>query len=283
MTKTNKDFDINIKNNVLLKYNQNNLKNIHFKQNEELLDYKNFNNNKIDYINDIIDNNKIDHINNIINNLNKKTTFTNINNQIINENINNETNNQININSQNIDINIQNKIKIQEQNNIKEYISNLTIPNFSLINQNNEIFNLYDIKDKFKIIYFGFAHCPKICPEILYYLTDIVKDLQRYNKAVQIIFISIDPERDSPEILKNFLQYFDSDIIGLTGSKDQINAVVQNFGAYYNVDTQENSGGFNHSLFIYVISPENKYVSIFYKEDSKQSIIKQILNYKYNN
>lgn len=166
------------------------------------------------------------------------------------------------------------------ENNFEETksISTFKIQNFTLINQDNELFNLYDEVDSYKLVYFGFTHCPKICPEALEILTKVSSLASSYKINLKVLFISIDYERDTPSTLKQFLKYFDDKIIGLTGSSEAIASIVKNFGAVYFKTTQEDTGGFNHTSFIYLISKNNEFSAIFHRNDTPENIIKVILN-----
>ena len=86
---------------------------------------------------------------------------------------------------------------------------------------------------KIKIIFFGFLNCPDICPTALTEVSNLLNKLDGLAKHVEPIFITVDPGRDTPELLKNYLSFFDERIIGLTGSQDQIEKVSNQYHVYY--------------------------------------------------
>ena len=84
-----------------------------------------------------------------------------------------------------------------------------------------------DFDGKFLIVFFGFTYCPDICPMTIYEITETLRLLKRKANKVQAIFISVDPDRDKPQILKEYLSAFDPRIIGLTGTPSQIKDVTR--------------------------------------------------------
>ncbi len=95
---------------------------------------------------------------------------------------------------------------------------------------------LSDFRGKLVLIYFGYTHCPDICPTALALTTGALKQLNPQDLAqVQTLFISVDPKRDTPERMAEYAGFFHPSIIGLTGSEAQINDVARRFGAYYSI------------------------------------------------
>ena len=139
---------------------------------------------------------------------------------------------------------------------------------FSLIDQNGQPFRLAQLKGKVVLFTFGFTHCPSICPTTLMYLAAVNKALPVADqKRVQVLFISVDPRRDKPEALKNYIPYFDPNIIGLTGSKESIDEVVKAYGGSYEFDHRPGDDpdvySVNHSAFTYLINPEGKWELLY--------------------
>lgn len=135
---------------------------------------------------------------------------------------------------------------------------------FELINQNGETTRWTDFDGQYRIVYFGFAYCPDICP------TDVqrmIQGLQKFEETsprlaarVQPIFISVDTERDTPEIVGEFTSAFSDDLIGLTGSAEQVKAAADNFKVYYERGEDTPGGGYliNHSTITYLFGPEGQ-------------------------
>ena len=134
---------------------------------------------------------------------------------------------------------------------------------FNLIDQNGQPFQLSKLKGKVALFTFGFTHCPNICPTTLMDLATVYKALPAADRnRVQILFISVDPDRDRPEVLKNYIPYFDPGIAGLTGSKDAIDRAVNAYGASYEISRQPGDPpgvySVNHSAFTYLVNSRRK-------------------------
>jgi protein SCO1/2 len=107
--------------------------------------------------------------------------------------------------------------------------------NIELIDQNGIVRNQNDFADRPIALFFGFTYCPDVCPTTLTTLATASDDLELAGidaKALQILFITVDPERDTPEQLKQYLGLFDANVTGLTGSPDQVRSVLHQFGVY---------------------------------------------------
>jgi protein SCO1/2 len=106
-------------------------------------------------------------------------------------------------------------------------------PGFELTDQNNNRVSLSDFKGKLVLISWGFTHCPDICPLILSRLSNVMKELGDLSDNVQVVFITVDPERDTPSRLKSYIPSFDNRFIGLTGSTEDIEKVVKSYNAFF--------------------------------------------------
>jgi protein SCO1/2 len=106
-------------------------------------------------------------------------------------------------------------------------------PEFELTDQNNNKVSLSDFKGRLVIISWGFTNCPDICPLILSRLSNVMKELGDLSDKVQVLFITIDPERDTPGRLKSYIPSFDKSFIGLTGTPEEIKEVVKDYNAFF--------------------------------------------------
>lgn len=117
--------------------------------------------------------------------------------------------------------------------------------------------SLTDFKGKLVLLYFGYTYCPDICPTNLGNLSVAYNGMSQEQKdKVQILFISVDPERDTPERLQQYVNYFEADMIGLTSSPEYIAQIAKNYGVVYaKVDDPNNGTNYavDHSAFTYVI------------------------------
>ena len=151
---------------------------------------------------------------------------------------------------------------------------------FKLISDNGAEFTYNNLKDKFTLVYFGFSYCPDVCPVILQKLGEIAKSLnqEQLDKA-QFLFVSVDPSRDTPENLKEFVTQFSDKVQGVTGDKAEIDKLVLSMKGYYaKVDNKEDSGNYyvDHSSFIYLLDPQVNLVSQFTSAATVEEISKSL-------
>src|SRR6516164_4834971 len=121
-------------------------------------------------------------------------------------------------------------------------------------------------RGKWLLVYFGHTFCPNSCPTTLLEIAAALKKLGHEAANVQPLFITVDPQRDTPQVMQQFTQSFDPRIVGLTGTQQQIAAVAQAYGAYY-VRHRTGPGTddyvMDHSTYLYVMDPQGKFVRAF--------------------
>lgn len=156
---------------------------------------------------------------------------------------------------------------------------------FTLTDQNGAARTSQDFKGKLMLVFFGFTHCPDICPTTLGLLTDVQNRLGEDAAKVAPILISVDPARDTPERLKEYLANFHPSITGLTGSQEQVDAALKNYKAYAGAPTTmdgqaahtgHEGHGENylvpHSGLIYLMGRNGEYLAHFSQEDSADTL-----------
>jgi protein SCO1/2 len=111
------------------------------------------------------------------------------------------------------------------------YQASAEAPPLSLTATDGSAFNLEQLRGKTTLVYFGYTHCPDFCPATLATLDWMLGQLGDRSDQVQVVFVSVDPERDSPEVLQPYLDGFHSGMIGLTGDLDSIRAALDGYGA----------------------------------------------------
>ncbi len=113
---------------------------------------------------------------------------------------------------------------------------------------------------KIVLIFFGYTHCPDVCPAALDTMAKVMERLGEKAKGVQVLFVSVDPERDTEEVLKGYVPYFHPSFIGLRGSEEEIRKVAKEYKVYYRKVEGESAGGYlvDHTATIYLITPDNK-------------------------
>ncbi|KAJ2889963.1 Cu-binding protein [Coemansia aciculifera] len=143
---------------------------------------------------------------------------------------------------------------------------------FKLIDQDGNTFTDKSLLGKFALIYFGFCHCPDICPEELDKIGEAMELLERNSKTkdtVQLVFVTCDPQRDSPAELKKYLQQFHPGFIGLTGSVAQIAAMCKAYRVYFSKPPRVDEGQdylVDHAIFSYFMDPDGEFVDVYGKD-----------------
>src|SRR5262249_24566012 len=124
------------------------------------------------------------------------------------------------------------------------------------------------------LLFFGYATCPDACPTMLAKLASVYKTLGQKKDRVLTVFVSVDPARDTPAALKKYLAYFRLNAVGLTGTKEEIDAVVKQYGAYYEIEKSASALGYhiNHSTTLYVIDQSGAVKSQFKHTDKPDAI-----------
>lgn len=127
---------------------------------------------------------------------------------------------------------------------------------FELTSQFNKPYSLADARGKVVLLFFGFTLCPDVCPTTLSTIQTVLGQLGEKAEQVQPIFISVDPQRDKPEILKSYLQYFSNDYIGLTGTIEDIDKVVKQYQGFYSYmgNVSANQYMVDHTSNLYIIN-----------------------------
>ena len=132
---------------------------------------------------------------------------------------------------------------------------------FSLTGPEGKTFSLEDFRNKLLLIYFGYTFCPDVCPITLSNLKLLMLGLQEKADDVQVIFVSIDPERDTFEKLKDYVPYFHPTFIGLTGSESEIAAVAKKYQTIYLKQKVESEAGYliAHTDVVILVDQNGKY------------------------
>lgn len=146
---------------------------------------------------------------------------------------------------------------------------------FSGVDQHGHPFTFSQTNGKLRLVFFGFTHCPMICPTSLATLSSVQDELGSDAAKVAPIFVSVDPERDTPEVMKNYMSSFNSSMIGVTGDKAQIKAAADAFKVYYSAGKTETDGGYNmdHSGYIYLMDKDGKYLKHFAYDASAEDVV----------
>ncbi|PFG53162.1 protein SCO1/2 [Marinobacter sp. LV10R520-4] len=141
-------------------------------------------------------------------------------------------------------------------------ISNLMPPlEFELINTEGEAVNASDSEGQVRLVFFGFTHCPDICPTTLARLSQAVGKLpENERERITIMFVSVDPNRDTPEQIAAYTRFYGDRIAGVTGSESQLRQLVKRYRTTFGYDEPDENNNYNvsHSAGVYVFDTRGK-------------------------
>ena len=135
---------------------------------------------------------------------------------------------------------------------------------FTLIDQDGKPFTDVNLKGKPTLVFFGYTHCPDVCPTTLMEMSQVLSALGKDADHATGLFITVDPERDTPAIIKAYLSYFDPHLRGATGSQEQITAVEKEYRVYAKKHPLENGDySMDHSAVVYLMDKNGRFVAPF--------------------
>lgn len=144
---------------------------------------------------------------------------------------------------------------------------------FELVNSAGETVTETDVITKPTLIYFGYTFCPDVCPLDAQRNAEALDVIRDQGRDAQAVFISIDPERDTPEVVGEYASYMHEDMIGLTGSLEQVKAASKAYRTYYKKQPAEDEFYLvDHSTLTYLVLPEAGFVEFFKREDTAEKI-----------
>ena len=144
---------------------------------------------------------------------------------------------------------------------------------FRLTDQNGKPVSDADLRGKWQLLFFGYTHCPDACPTALNEIALALDQLGAKREAVEVVFITVDPERDTPEVLKSYVASFDVPIIALTGAPDAVAQAAKVYRVYY-VKHPRSDGEYDmdHSAVIYLMNPEGRFTASFTPDSTAEAI-----------
>ena len=136
---------------------------------------------------------------------------------------------------------------------------------FELVDHNNQVFNETTLRNQWSFLFFGYTYCPDVCPATLSILNSVAHRLQDVEAEIRFIFVTVDPERDTPELLARFVTYFNGDFIGVTGSKQKIDEFTRELGVMHmRVAAEENTTAYlvDHTAAVFLFDPDGRYHAV---------------------
>ena len=135
---------------------------------------------------------------------------------------------------------------------------------FKLTDQNGKPISDRDLKGRPSLVFFGFTHCPEVCPTTLFDISEILNKLGPDASKVNAVFITVDPERDSPAVLKDYLASFNPRLVGVGGDAEQLAAVAKAYRVYYKkVPLKDGDYTMDHTAIIYLMDKNGQFVAPF--------------------
>ena len=134
---------------------------------------------------------------------------------------------------------------------------------FTLIDHNGKTVTDANFRGRYMLVYFGYTFCPDVCPTALQTITEAMDLLGAKADKVQPVFISVDPERDTPKVLKSFMENFHPRMIGLTGSPEQVAAAAKVYRLYFAKANDDDDYLIDHQAIFYLMGPDGKIVTYF--------------------
>ena len=134
---------------------------------------------------------------------------------------------------------------------------------FELVDQNGKTVTDRDLRGQPFLVFFGFTHCPDVCPTTLFEVSEVLRALGPQADRVGALFVTVDPERDTPEKLKDYLSSFDPHLRGLTGDPQAVAAMIKAYRVYARKVPQENGYTMDHYAGIYLMDRNGRFVAPF--------------------
>ena len=153
---------------------------------------------------------------------------------------------------------------------------------FELVDKNGKTVRWDDFAGKYRVVYFGYAYCPDVCPndvgKMARGISLFAKEAPELAAQVQPIFITIDPERDTPEVVGQFAAAFSDDLIGLTGSPEQVKQAADNFRVFYSRGEDTPGGGYlmDHSAITYLFGKQGEPIATLPTDQGPKAVAAEL-------
>jgi len=151
---------------------------------------------------------------------------------------------------------------------------------FRLTDQNGKVFTDEDLKGKPFLVFFGFTHCPDVCPTTLFAISEVMKSLGRDADRTGALFITVDPERDTPATLKDYLSNFDPHLRGLTGDPAAVDTALKAYRVYAKkIPLKDGDYTMDHTAVVYIMDKDGQFVALFDLQQTPEAAADQLRGY----
>ena len=149
------------------------------------------------------------------------------------------------------------------------------LPAFSLVDHHNQPFDNQSVKGKWQLLFFGYTHCPDICPDTLNMLSNMMKhiDDESVKDKFQVTFVSVDPERDDLVKMKTYVEYFNNRFVSARADIDKVNILTDALGILHYIEKSDDGSNYEvaHSGALALLNPQGQYAAVFSSpHDSKK-------------
>lgn len=153
-----------------------------------------------------------------------------------------------------------------------------SLGNVEFVDHNDQPFTKENLQGKWSILFFAFTNCPDVCPSTLHTLKQVKATLGKTWSPFQLLMISVDPERDTSERLKQYVPFFDPDFIGLRADLDYTTAFAKNIGILFFKGKTQDNGGYDvdHSAYMILINPKGQYAGVISAPHKKASLVSDL-------
>lgn len=149
---------------------------------------------------------------------------------------------------------------------------------FRLTSHLGQPFSLADVRGKAVFLFFGYTTCPDVCPMTMSKISDVVKRVPGSRESVSVLFVTVDVDRDTPAMLKNYVSAFGLPMVGLTGTRSQVDAVVAQYRSAYEITPSTSAAGpqVSHTSYTYLIDRSGKVRYIFSHDEPSDRIARAL-------
>jgi protein SCO1/2 len=148
---------------------------------------------------------------------------------------------------------------------------------FTLTDTEGQPYNYEPMSGTVRLVFFGYTQCPDYCPATMSKLQKVFEKLSfPAEERPEILFISVDPERDTPEVLSRYLEAFKIPATGLTGDPNSLEEIARNFGTFFHIEKKGKDVIVDHSTYLYLIDPEGRIRYLFRSQDSADTIFEGV-------
>jgi len=175
---------------------------------------------------------------------------------------------------------LENLRRHSQEKKVKESTAQSTVGGFSLVDQDGVRRTSQEFRGQWLLVYFGFTHCPDVCPDELEKLAKVVENIDENPEVpnIQPVFITVDPERDTRQVIKKYIAEFSPKFIGLTGTRPEIDAACKNYRIYSSVGPKDEDNDYivDHTIIIFLLNPDGEFVEYFGRSMNASQVTERI-------